>query len=149
MNSKYFLGTEKATNNTGELTAICGGLLWLKDYEKTDRAAAFYHDSKYAANITTGEYKPKDNKHLAATARSLSKTVLETRQIRFEHIKGYSNDRWNDKADELADKEATGKQSYKGRFEGDIKHNLDTEEQTNNNKNIREDQKEKQRRTQN
>ena len=64
MNSKYFLGTEKATNNTGELTAICEGLLWLKDYEKTNNPAAFYYDSKYASKITTGEYRPKNNKHL-------------------------------------------------------------------------------------
>ena len=128
MNSKYFLGTEKATNNTGELTAICEGLLWLKDYEKTNKPAAFYYDSKYAAKITTGEYRPKDNKHLAATARTLLKTVLETRKIRFEHIKGHSNDRWNDKADELADIGATGKQSYKGRYEGDIKDNQEQEQ---------------------
>ena len=68
---KYFLGTEIASNNTGELTAICEGLLWLKDEENTERPAAFYHDSKYAAKVTTGEYKANENKHLAATARAL------------------------------------------------------------------------------
>ena len=148
MNSKYFLGTEKATNNTGELTAICEGLLWLKDYEKTNKPAAFYYDSKYAAKITTGEYRPKDNKHLAATARTLLKTVAETRKIRFEHIKGHSNDRWNDKADELADIGATGKQSYKGRFESDKTHHKDTTDTTGKKENTHEDNKKNLRRTQ-
>ena len=41
--------------------------------------------------------------------------------IRFEHIKGHSNDRWNNKADELAEEGAEGKQSYKGRYEEDNK----------------------------
>ena len=34
MNAKYFLGTEIASNNTGELTAICERPYWLKDTKK-------------------------------------------------------------------------------------------------------------------
>ena len=132
LKSKYFLGTEKASNNTGELTAICEGLLWLKDHETSNRPVAFYYDSKYAAKITTGEFRAKDNKHLAATARALLKTVLEKRKVRFEHVEGHSNDRWNDKADELANIGAEGKQSLKGRYEGSVPTTLTTEKRTEN-----------------
>ena len=116
MNKKYFLGTERASNNTGKLTAICEGLLWLKDYEPTNRPVAFYYDSKYASKITTGEFRANDNKHLAATARALLKVVLEQRTVRFEHVKGHSNDRWNDEADDLADRGAKGEQCTIGRY---------------------------------
>ena len=43
---------------------------------------------------------------------------MEQRKVRFEHVKGHSNDRWNDEADELANTGATGKQCNKGRYEG-------------------------------
>jgi ribonuclease HI len=118
LHKEFFLGTEIASNNTGELTAICEGLLWLKDHEKTRRPVAFYYDSKYASKVTTGEYRANENKHLAATARALLKLVMEQRTVRFEHVKGHSNDRWNDEADELANTGATGKQCNKGRYEG-------------------------------
>ena len=80
MNSKYFLGTAKATNDTGELTAICEGLLWLKDYETSNRTAAVYSGSKYAAKIATGEYTLKNNKFPAATTRTILKKVIQKRK---------------------------------------------------------------------
>ena len=135
MNKKYFLGTETASNNTGELSAICEGLLWLKDHEKSNKSVAFYYDSKYASKITTGEYKANENKHLAATARALLKLVMENRKVRFEHVKGHSNDRWNDKADELADLGATGKQCIIGRYtQTQTQQENNTEETKNTNK---------------
>jgi len=80
-NATNFLGAEFGSNNTGELTAICEGLKWIINNEETTKPAAFYYDSKYAAKITTGEYKAESNKYLAAKARTLLQQALTKSQI--------------------------------------------------------------------
>ena len=49
----HFKAAEYGSNNTGELTAICEGLLWTNTQENAN-PIAIYYDSKYAAKITTG-----------------------------------------------------------------------------------------------
>ena len=104
----HFLGAELGSNNTGELSAICEGLKWLLQHERTGKPVAIYYDSKYAAKITTGEFTAESNKYLAAKARALLNKVKNNREIRFDHIKEHSNDEGNDAADELANSGATG-----------------------------------------
>ena len=106
-NAQHFLGAEYGSNNTGELTAICEALKWIIANEELNQVALYY-DSKYAAKITTGEYTAQSNKYLAAKARTLVQQARNTRNIRFEHIKGHSEDIGNDAADELANKGAKG-----------------------------------------
>ena len=48
------------------------------EQEGTNTPAAIYYDSKYAAKITTGEYKAETNKYLAVRARTLLRQVWET-----------------------------------------------------------------------
>ena len=78
----HFLGAELGSNNTGELSAICEGLKWLLEQEGSQKPAAFYYDSKYAAKITTGEYNAETNKYLAAKARALFQQAKQQREIR-------------------------------------------------------------------
>ena len=52
----HYLGAEKASNNTGELSGMAEALLWLRDEEGSDRPASICYDSKYAANITSGRF---------------------------------------------------------------------------------------------
>ena len=61
------------------------------------------YDSTYAANMTRGLWKPKRNKALIRKAQA---ALLAAEQagvaVRWQHVKGHSNDRWNNRADELA-----------------------------------------------
>lgn len=114
--SPYFLGAEVCSNNTGELSGICEALLWLLHHEGSSRSAAIFYDSKYAAKITTGEYRAEKNKELAAKARSLLQCVKKLRKVRFEHVKGHSSDKWNDAADRLANRGASGGTCSGGRY---------------------------------
>jgi hypothetical protein len=45
------------SNNTGELSAFCEALLWLRDEPPARVTAALRYDSRYAANIATGAFK--------------------------------------------------------------------------------------------
>lgn len=114
--SPFFLGAEIGSNNTSELSGICEALFWLLHHEPSSRSAAIFYDSKYAAKITTGEYRAEKNKCLAEKSRSLLQSVRQKRRVRFEHVKGHSNDRWNDAADGLANRGAAGQACSIGRY---------------------------------
>jgi len=138
-NNEHFLGAEFGSNNTGELTAICEGLKWIIENDDSTKPIAFYYDSKYAAKITTGEYKAESNKYLAAKARTLLQQALNKRKIRFEHIKGHSNDKGNDAADELANKGAEGQTCRTLEQWNNIKH---THPETSNKEKEKDKEKE-------
>jgi len=118
--SPFFLGAEVASNNTGELSAICEALLWLLLCEPSDRPAVLLYDSTYAAKITLGQYRAEKNQVLAAKARSLFQEVSSQRKVRFEHVKGHSNDKWNDAADALANRGAGGEVCSTGRYGSEL-----------------------------
>jgi len=111
-----YLGAEVCSNNTGELSALCEALLFLRDEATPAGRATVRYDSKYAANIASGAFKAHKNKALAATARSLYSEVVGSWQLRLEHVKGHSGEKWNEKADELANKGAAGARSAEGRW---------------------------------
>lgn len=117
-NSEAFLGAEVCSNNTGELSAICEALLWLRDYEASPRPAVIYYDSTYAANITTGAYRAQKNQRLAKTAQSLFREVQSSRNgnVKLVHVKGHSGAKWNEFADALANRGATGVCCEQGRW---------------------------------
>lgn len=114
--SPHFLGAEKCSNNTGELSAIGEALLWLRDEDATTSAAVICYDSKYAANVTNGTYQAHKNVELATTCRRLyaSELVRRTRQLTFQHVKGHSGDVMNDRADELVQRGVNGGRSGRG-----------------------------------
>eukprot|EP00401_Gymnodinium_catenatum_P003972 CAMPEP_0117496278 /NCGR_PEP_ID=MMETSP0784-20121206/20571_1 /TAXON_ID=39447 /ORGANISM="" /LENGTH=556 /DNA_ID=CAMNT_0005291237 /DNA_START=115 /DNA_END=1783 /DNA_ORIENTATION=+ len=114
--SKFFLGAEVGSNNTGEVSAICEALLWLRDFERSQRSVAICYDSTYAAKTTTGEFKAEKNKDLVERARKLLREVRATRRVRFEHVKGHSGHRWNEAADRLANRGAAGERCTTGRW---------------------------------
>ena len=117
--SPAFLGAEKCSNNTGELSAIGEALLWLRDEDrKCDRAVLCY-DSKYAANITDGTYRAHKNVDLAKTCQALFASERARRQrggggLDLRHVKGHSGDAFNDRADALVQRGINGTRSGRG-----------------------------------
>ncbi|CAK0836482.1 unnamed protein product [Prorocentrum cordatum] len=114
--SERFLGAEVGSNNTGELSAVCEALLWLRDHEHTGRPAVIFYDSKYAAMITMGVFNAQKNRLLAKVAVDLLKQVEKRRDIRLVHVKGHSGHRWNEAADRLANLGAAGHRCLSGRW---------------------------------
>ena len=95
-------GAEKATNNTGELTAVLEALEWAEGAGV--KALVIRYDSEYAACMTKGEWKAKANKELVGQCRAaLGRAEGAGCKVGWKHVKGHSGDKWNDRADVLAD----------------------------------------------
>jgi ribonuclease HI len=107
-----YLGAEVGSNNTGELSAICEALRWLRDERRHGPVgAAIRYDSTYAANIASGLFKAHKNKRLAAEAQRLFREVSALHTVALEHVRGHTGERWNERADQLANLGAAGRRS--------------------------------------
>ena len=110
-----FLGAEVGSNNTGELSAVCEALLYVRD-SLSSSDVCIYHDSTYAVNVITGEMKAKKNKALVERGATLLVEARGSCDVRFEHVKAHSGHKWNDLADALAKRGATGDICAAGRW---------------------------------
>ena len=99
--SRWFMGSPRGTNQTGELNGIGQGLMWLNNVPVDDGDAAIIFDSMYAANQTQGKWKPKANKEAIKLNEELLATTSSRRTVHFVHVKGHSGNEGNDHADEL------------------------------------------------
>ena len=96
-----FLGAEVGSNNTGELSAMAHALRWLLMEGSTD-SVTIRGDSQYALKISTGEWRAKANRELAARVQALWGEVTSLRTVVAEHIRAHRGHRWNERADHLA-----------------------------------------------
>mgnify|MGYP003305712678 FL=1 len=96
-----FLGAEVGSNNTGELSAMAHALRWLLMEGSTD-PVTLRGDSQYALKISTGEWRAKANRELAARVQALWDEVTSLRTVVAEHIRAHRGHRWNERADHLA-----------------------------------------------
>ena len=110
-----FLGAEVGSNNTGELSAVCEALIYVRDF-LMGSDVCIHHDSTYAVNVITGEMKAKKNKALVEKGASLLLEARGSCDVRFEHVKAHSGHKWNDLADSLAKRGATGDVCAVGRW---------------------------------
>ena len=95
-------GAERATNNTGELTAVLEAIEWAVG--RGMREVVIRYDSEYAAHMTRGDWQARVNKLLIAQSRRALERAKEAGcEVGWKHVKGHSGDRWNDRADVLAD----------------------------------------------
>ena len=95
------LGAEVGSNNTGELSAMAHALRWLLMEGSTD-PVTLRGDSQYALKISTGEWRAKANRELAARVQALWDEVTSLRTVVAEHIRAHRGHRWNERADHLA-----------------------------------------------
>ena len=105
-----FLGVEKASNNTAELTALCEGLAYLAEVDGTTTPAIVRPDSEYARDLALGLSKPRTNVALARRVRNLWQAEEARRggQLWALHVKGHSGHVWNERADRAAARGAAG-----------------------------------------
>jgi len=115
--SDFFIGSEKGSNNTGELSGLVESLLWLIEFAAGKNALLMY-DSGYAAKACCGRNKIEKNRELATFGKYLYHTARGTGIIlNLEHVKGHSNNVGNDLADRLANEGAcSGAFCNGGRF---------------------------------
>lgn len=113
--SVHFVGAEVASNNTGELSAICEALLWLQR-EGSHAPARLRYDSKYAANIAEKVWRAHKNVALAERCQSLLAAERARRRggVTLAHVKGHSNNAGNDRADALVQRGMSGERSCQG-----------------------------------
>ena len=99
--SEFYQKCDLGSNNTGELTGILQALLWARQHGGHEPFALCY-DSMYAANITSGLWKPKTNKGIASLCREhfIAESERRTGGVHLIHIKGHSDQLGNEKADE-------------------------------------------------
>ena len=114
-NGKGFLGAEVGSNNTGELSAVCEALIYVRDMLDNCEVCV-YHDSTYAVNVITGEMKAKKNKALVEKGATLLIEARMSCTVTFKHVKAHSGHQWNDLADALAKRGATGDVCDVGRW---------------------------------
>ena len=108
-----WIGAREKTNNTGELSAIAEGLLWVIN-EAPDNGTEpvlIRYDSEYAANIAQGRYDPASNEELAAEVKKIAEEAGQFRVITYQHVYGHTGEHDNEVADRLADRGAKGEVS--------------------------------------
>ena len=104
-----FIGAEKHTNNTGELSAIYWALRFLQSPMAPPEWPAFVMtDSKYAISMIRGEKAVHANKELVRKIRKLYFGLREKQVVTLKWVKGHVGIKFNERADELATKVLDG-----------------------------------------
>jgi ribonuclease HI/GNAT superfamily N-acetyltransferase len=101
-------GATRATNNTGEVSAVLAALEWMVHPERCGalhgKAVTIRYDSTYAANMVQGRWRPKRGRNVClirAAQEALRRASAEI-TLTWRHVKAHSDDVWNDRVDELA-----------------------------------------------
>ena len=100
-----FIGAERATNNTAELTAIACALRYVCE-DQSGRPVLVRFDSLYAGNMAMGVWRARKNLQLVKRVHALWARAHDHLNGRLwaKHVYGHTGHTWNDRADELADR---------------------------------------------
>jgi ribonuclease HI len=101
--SEEFIGADKFSNNTAELTAIYFALCYIKQHFRDPRETiTIRYDSVYAAKSVMGIFNGPKNRELISNCRKKLKECNGLAKIKFEHVKAHSGHKYNDIVDNLA-----------------------------------------------
>ena len=105
-----FLGAQRATNNTGELSAIGYALLWAGSWSDLHLIDAIHirTDSQWAQHALLGG-RIKANKSIVLRIREVLAQIRELKATTIGWVRGHQTDgtdvaQWNERADKLANK---------------------------------------------
>ncbi|MCA9374317.1 MAG: ribonuclease H [Candidatus Gracilibacteria bacterium] len=97
-----FGNTTNTTNNRMEMMAVIEALRYIHNHNLTDKKIHLYTDSNLIVQTVNQGWKKKKNTDLWEEFDRL----LEKLDIRFEWVKGHSNNHWNNETDKIALSEA-------------------------------------------
>ena len=113
-----YIGATKASNNTGELSAVAELLRALLEEQARppESSGVIRTDSEVAAAIMTGRAIAQENRQLASTVRNRWQRLRARhgKRVLWRHVKGHSGHKFNDRADELAEKGRMGEVCARG-----------------------------------
>ena len=99
----HYLGAEKKSNNTGELSGVAEALLWLRDEEGATGRRLYVTIRPTRRTSVPARSGPQERVDLAKTCRDLycSEGTRRKRKLALEHVKGHSGGALNERADAL------------------------------------------------
>jgi ribonuclease HI len=102
-NHDDYIGADKFSNNTAELSAIYNALDYIVNkFQDPTQTITIYYDSTYAAKSVMGIYNGSKNRELITTCRKKLRECNNRVKIIFKYIKAHSGHKYNDMADSLA-----------------------------------------------
>jgi ribonuclease HI len=99
-NEYSYIGADKRSNNTAELTAIYYALKYVALCADPRDTVTICFDSVYAANSIRGIFNGKKNKVLIDTCKGMLASVKC--KLEWQHVKAHSGEVYNERVDELA-----------------------------------------------
>ena len=100
--SAYHCGAMVGSNNTAEISALIEAALYLLGLPQIPAQVEFCYDSKWAADMTRGRFKPKRHKALVYTAKQVFNALTQRTTVQWRWVKGHTGEEYNEMADELA-----------------------------------------------
>lgn len=94
--AKRYIGAEKVTVNSAELSGVYWALYWLVKMECKE--AIIFSDSKYSVNVCRGLYTVRKNTKLVHSVRGL----LLKSKIKLRWVKAHVGNTFNEMADRFA-----------------------------------------------
>ena len=103
-----FIGADRLSNNTGELSAIVHGMQQVLVLAQPPSELVIHYDSSYAAEVTQGTWNVRTNFALVKHAQKLLHVLREKCTVTWAWIRGHTGNEGNEAADSLANQGRQG-----------------------------------------